>query len=114
MSEVVSGRAIETSTGAKVIHAADVAEVVSLAVGREDIAGESFELTDCHVYDQTVAEFAREAAGVETDIADMAGSGPRHMIVCDKARGTFGVGLDRGHDGVREYVEKLVGLFPRP
>ena len=114
VADVLSGRAVEASNGAKVIHAADVAEVVSLAVGREDIAGESFELTDCHVYDQAVAEFAREIAGVDTKIADMAGSGPQHMIVCDKARSTFGVGLDRGHAGVREYVEDLVGLFSRP
>jgi nucleoside-diphosphate-sugar epimerase len=108
---VVEGRGIDTTRGGKVVHVEDVAEVVARAVGREDVAGEVYELTDCHIYDRKIAEFAREAAGSDAVITGETGPGPKHMIVCDKARATFNIGLNRGHDGVREYVRRLVGAI---
>jgi nucleoside-diphosphate-sugar epimerase len=110
---VARGERIATAGGGKVVHVEDVAQAVVGAVGRDDVAGEVYELTDCHIYDQTVAEFAKAASGSEAVIEDLKGAGPRHQIVSDKARRTFGVGLNRGHDGVRAYVEALVTALRR-
>ena len=100
-----------STSGGKVVHVEDVAEVVARAVGREDVAGEVYELTDCHIYDNVVARFAAEAAGVDIEIGPPPGKGPKHQIVCDKVRQTFEVGLDRGHEGVREYIAALVRII---
>ncbi len=113
VEKVVRGERIETGSGGKIVHVEDVAEVVKCAVGCEDVAGEVYELTDCHIYDHVVAEFARDASGSDAEIADVKGSGPKHQIISDKARQTFGVGLDRGHEGVREYVKQLVEVVKR-
>ena len=103
-----------SSSGGKIVHVDDVAEVVARAVGREDVAGEVYELTDCHIYDNAIATFAAEAAGLDLEIAPEPGSGPKHQIVSDKARNTFDVGIDRGHAGVRAYVTKLVEIIRSP
>lgn len=110
VAKVLDGAPVETPHGGKVVCAQDVAEVVCRAVGREEVAGEVYELTDCHIYDRTVAEFAREAAGTDAEITGAVGKGPRHMIISDKAREAFGVGLDRGHEGVKAYIGELVEL----
>ena len=107
---VVRGEKVETARGGKVVHVADVAEAAVRAVGRGDVAGEVYELTDCHVYDEVVAGFAKEASGSDAEIVSAAGTGPKHQIISDKARRAFGVGLDRGHDGIREAVEELVEI----
>lgn len=108
---VVAGEPVETSRGGKVVHVEDVAEVVARAVGRDDVAGEVFELTDCHIYHRTIAEFAREASGSESEITGETGDGPKHDIVTKKAEKAFHIGLDRGHEGVREYVRHLVEII---
>jgi hypothetical protein len=58
-----------------------------------------------------VARFAAEAAGIDAEIPPPSGKGPKHQIISDKARDTFGVGLNRGHEGVREYVRELSKLL---
>ena len=105
---ILRGENFASERGGKIVHVEDVAQAVVRAVGRDDVAGEVYELTDCHIYDQTVAEFARQAAGSDATIEDLKGSGPRHQIVSDKARAALRLGLNRGRDGVREYVHELV------
>ena len=109
--QVLAGESIETDRGGKIVHVEDVAEAAAAALRAEDVAGESFELTDCHIYDQTVAEFVREISGIDCEIADVKGTGPKNRIVSDKARTTLGVALNRGHEGVRAYVGQLVELL---
>lgn len=105
---VARGQRFASPRGGKIIHVEDVAQAVVRAVGRDDVAGQVYELTDCHIYDQTVAEFAKAASGSDAVIEDLKGTGPKHQIVADKARAAFNLGLDRGHEGVRQYVEELV------
>jgi len=110
---VVEGERVDVPGGGKIVHVEDAAEAVARAVGRDDVAGEACELTDCHIWYRKVAEFAKEIAGVDTQISGETGDGPKHDIVTKKAEETLDIGLDRGREGVRHYVEQLVGIIRR-
>jgi len=108
---VVDGERVDVPGGGKIVHVEDVAEAVARAVGRDDVAGEVYELTDCHIWYRKVAEFAKEIARVDTQISGETGDGPKHDIVTKKAEETLGIGLDRGRQGVRHYIEQLVEII---
>jgi len=110
VQRVLRSERIDTKAGGKVIHAEDIADAVCRAIGRDDVAGQAFEITDCYIHDEVVAGFARDVAGTDAEIVVHDLPGPKHTIVCDKVRRTLGVRLDRGHEGVREYISQLVGI----
>ena len=105
--QVMEGRAVDTAVGGKIVHVLDCADAVRLCVGNAAVAGRFFTLVDCYVYDQEVAEMAREICGSSCDIVNRKGSGPRNNFDVSAAR-SLGVALNRGKAGVEEYVEELV------
>ena len=108
---VLRSERIDTKAGGKVIHAQDIADAVLRAIGCDEVAGEVFELTDCHIYDQVVAGFARDVAGTDAEIIMHDLPGPKHTIVCDKVRRTLGVRLGRGHEGVKMHIAELIRIM---
>lgn len=111
--QVLEGKRVDTVAGGKVVHVEDMAEAVRRAVGRDEVAGEAYELTDCHIYNQVVASFATEAGGVNTEIVTHDLAEPKYSIMCEKVRKTLGIDLNRDHAGVREYVGKLVSIIKK-
>lgn len=105
--DVLDGKTIDTAHGGKIIHVEDVADAVALAIGNDAAAGQFYNLVDCHIYDQTVAEFARELSGSSVRIIDRKGTGPRHTFDTVKTR-EFGIPMNRGHQGAREYLTQLL------
>ncbi|MDD4888480.1 MAG: NAD(P)-dependent oxidoreductase [Phycisphaerae bacterium] len=104
---VMDGERIDTTAGGKMVHVLDCAEAVRLCVGNSNVSGRFFNLVDCYVYDQHVAEIARRVAGSPSDIVEHDGRGPKHQFDVSAAR-ALGVPLDRGLAGVEEYVEDLI------
>ncbi len=104
---VVNGEPVDTAAGGKIVSVQDCAEAVRLCAGNPAVAGRFFVLVDCYLYDQEVAEMAREICGSASEIADRKGTGPQNQFDTTAAR-SLGVPLNRGRDGVFEYLEDLI------
>jgi len=105
---VKRGEDIDTPVGGKIVHVHDVAAAVCAAVGNQAVAGRLFNVVDCYIYDEQVAVMARELTGSDSRIVDHRGPGPRNHFDVRASREMLGVPLNRGHDGVREYVAELL------
>lgn len=107
------GGTIDEPRGGKITHVQDVADALTLAVGDDEVAGEFYNLVDGYMYWQGAAELAKELRGSDATIIDRAGEGPKNTFDTTKAAMFFrrhgnGVALNRGVEGVREYVRELL------
>jgi nucleoside-diphosphate-sugar epimerase len=107
------GGTIDTSKGGKITHVQDVADALTLAIGDDSVAGQFYNLVDGYMYWQGAAELAKELTGSQATIVDRAGSGPKNTFDTTKATAFFRrhgntVALNRGVEGVREYVNELL------
>jgi len=108
------GESIDTPQGGKITHVQDVADALTLAVGDASVAGQFYNLVDGYMYWQAAAEFAKELSGSSATVVDRKGAGPKNHFDTRKAVEFFDrhgntAALRRGHGGVREYVEELLG-----
>jgi nucleoside-diphosphate-sugar epimerase len=108
------GGTIDEPRGGKITHVQDVADALALAIGDEEVAGEFYNLVDGYMYWQGAAELAKELSGSSATIIDRAGMGPKNTFDTTKADTFFrrhgnATALNRGVDGVREYVRELLG-----
>lgn len=108
VQKVLRGETIESSKGGKEVHVSDVAKAVALLLDadQETVRGQAYNCYDMYVSEQRVAEIAREAAGVDCEIADL-NAGPKNQIQTDKLRAlgmTFG-GEPLLEQTIRELVE---------
>jgi nucleoside-diphosphate-sugar epimerase len=111
-----AGKPIDTPHGGKITHVQDVADALALTVGDASTAGQFYNLVDCHLYWQDVAEMARDVLGSASIIHDRRGTGPKNQFDCAKAIAFFDrhgnrAALRRGTDGVRAYVSELAPLL---
>jgi nucleoside-diphosphate-sugar epimerase len=107
------GGRVETEKGGKITHVQDVADALALAVGDEGVAGEFYNLVDGYMYWQVAAEIAKDVTGLNAEIVDRKGTGPKNQFDCAKAIAFFErhgdrTALRRGEQGVREYVTELL------
>jgi nucleoside-diphosphate-sugar epimerase len=107
VGQVVRGEPIETSSGGKEVHAADVARAAELLVHADAklIAGQSFNCYDLYVAEEQVARIAQALTGSASTISDL-NRGPKNQIETAKLRRlgmTFG-----GNELLQSTVQELV------
>jgi dihydroflavonol-4-reductase len=107
------GGRIETAQGGKITHVQDVADALACAVGDKNVAGGLYNLAECYLYWQQVAEIARDLSGSQAQIEDRKGPGPRNQFDTARAVEFFDrhgkhQALRRGLAGIREYVKELL------
>ncbi len=95
---VKRGEPVASSKGGKEVHAGDVARAVSLLLGAEGIAGQSYNCYDRYVAEQDVALIARELAGGDSEITPL-NKGPKHQIDTSKLRA---LGMEFGGEPLLE------------
>jgi nucleoside-diphosphate-sugar epimerase len=113
--DVKAGKPISESGGGKIVHVQDVADALVYAVGDNEVSGKLFNLVDRHMYWQVAAEIAKELTGSPSAIEDRKGTGPKNTYDTRAAvefyeRHGNHVGIRRGLDGVREYINELLKL----
>lgn len=113
IGRVRRGETIDEPRGGKITHVQDVADALTLAVGDDAVAGEFYNLAECYLYWQTVAEIAKELSGSDATIVDRKGKGPKNQFDTARSVAFFDrhgnrTGLRRGTDGVRDYVGRLL------
>ncbi|GMV36101.1 MAG: epimerase [Fimbriimonadales bacterium] len=107
---VARGEPFSSDEGGSVNSMEDTAHAIVLAVGNPAVAGQQYNVVDCYCYKQQVAQFAKELSGSSAVIEDRIGAAePRFRVLSDKAR-ALGARLNRGLDGVREHVRRVLEL----
>jgi nucleoside-diphosphate-sugar epimerase len=102
------GKPFTRSGGGKFVHVEDVAATATATIGNDACAGRAYNLVDCYARWSDWARMIAAEVGVEIEIDDPSPAEPRNAFSKEAAR-ELGVGLDRGHEGIREYVRELVG-----
>ncbi len=96
--------------GGKFIHVQDVAQAVTNAVGNDAVAGKPFNLADCYARWGDIALLAAEVLNKDPkDLAIDLSSPPQPQNTFSKkaAQEVLKVRLDRGHQGIKDYLEQL-------
>lgn len=107
--EVAGGGRFDSDAGGSITSVEDVADAVGKAVGNPAVAGHIYNLVDCYLYDQQVAEIAKELSGSSAEIVNRAGGAPpRYQVISERAR-ALGVPLNHGIEGVRRYISRVLG-----
>jgi nucleoside-diphosphate-sugar epimerase len=106
VARLMRGEEIRTARGGNVVNVETVAEAVALAVGNPAAAGQRYNLSDCYVPWQTVADLAKELLSLRPHISQVTETVRPPTILNDKAK-QLGVNF-RGAAGVKEYVTDLV------
>lgn len=105
--DVKAGRPVDSATGGKEVHAADVARAVAVLLGAPGIAGQAYNCCDMYIADEMVARIARDITGSDSPISNL-NHGPRNQIQTGKLRAlgmTFG-GQPLLERTVRELLER--------
>ena len=95
--------------GGKFVHVDDVALAIVRAVERDAAAGRAFNLADCYAKHTLLGRFAAEHLGLDPSMVELDEGPPaKNMFSKEATREILDVELDRGEDGLREYVGELV------
>jgi nucleoside-diphosphate-sugar epimerase len=112
-----AGDEISTDEDGMLVHVEDVAEALALAVGDESVEGQFYNLVDCGLEWQEVAEITRELAGSAVVIQNRLSRGARRPFNPAKAVAFFdqhgsAKALRRGKEGVAQYLAALLRELP--
>jgi len=101
------GENVDKPGGGKFVHVDDVAAATVACVGNPGAAGRAYNLVDCYARWADWALIAAELLGVKVQVDTSSPSEPKNVFTKDAAQ-TLGVNLDRGHAGIREYLQSLI------
>ena len=96
--------------GGKFIHVEDVADAVAACIDNERAIGHVYNLTDCYARWADWGRMAAEILQVDVDIPDTDPAQPRNTFSKERLREDLGIKPDRGHAGIRCYLEELAAL----
>ncbi|MHC4127943.1 MAG: NAD-dependent epimerase/dehydratase family protein [Planctomycetota bacterium] len=108
--EVRVGGPVRRPGGGKFVHVEDVAAVVAAVVGNPESAGKAYNLADCYARWADLAQMASELLGADVEIETSSPPSPKNVFTKDAAR-ALGVQLDRGHEGIRQYLRELIAAM---
>ncbi|MFG0331658.1 MAG: NAD-dependent epimerase/dehydratase family protein [Phycisphaerales bacterium] len=104
---LMNGEAVDKTGGGKFVHVDDVVRATRGALETKASAGQPFNLVDCYARWADWAQMAADLLGVEAKVDESSPAEPKNIFSKDAAR-ELGVQLERGHDGIREYLSELI------
>jgi nucleoside-diphosphate-sugar epimerase len=106
VEQISRGEPFRRLGGGKFVHVDDVAGSIVAAV-EDDADARVVNLVDCYARWADWALMVSELLGVEADIDDTSLDRPKNLF-CKKGAGALGLKLDRGHEGIRTHLAKLI------
>ncbi len=107
LRRVRKGESVDKPGGGKFVHVDDVAAATVACVGNPDAAGQAYNLVDCYARWADWALIVADLLGVKIEIDTSSPSEPKNNFTKEAAR-SLGVSLDRGHAGIRVYLQELI------
>ncbi|MBZ0171630.1 MAG: NAD(P)-dependent oxidoreductase [Phycisphaerales bacterium] len=99
--------------GGKFVHVDDVSAAVAALVGNDGAKGQAYNLVDCYARWGDWAQTAAEIMRIRPRIELSSPADPENVFDVRKARALPGVGLDRGHGGIRAHLDELIGTMKK-
>ena len=99
----------ESTFGCDVVAVDDVARALTAAVNNPAAFGQTFNLCDMFVYNQELAQLAREATNGKAEIVQS--KLPKSAVISSEKVKKLGVDVHRGTAGIRDYFEALHRLI---
>jgi nucleoside-diphosphate-sugar epimerase len=99
----------ESTFGCDVVAVDDVARVLTTAVGNPAAFGQVFNLCDMFVYNQELAQLAREVTHGKAEIVHS--QLPKSVAISSEGVNRLGVDVHRGMAGIRDYFQALHKLI---
>lgn len=96
--------------GGKFVHVEDVAAAIVACIGNERAFGRVFNLADCYARWADIAQMIAEILGIDVKIDMSSPPEPRNQFSKEAIR-SLGLNLDRGHDGIRDYLRALIAVM---
>ncbi len=94
--------------GGKVVHVADVAQAIDLAIDKKKASGKVYNLVDFYVDNMTIAKMARELSASKSNIN---GTSKQPVNTIDNTQSkTLGVHY-AGAEGLRRYIQELIKVI---
>jgi dTDP-glucose 4,6-dehydratase len=93
--------------GGKFVHVDDVAALTTACVGNTEANGRVFNMADCYARWGDLAVIAADLLGIDADIDLSSPPQSKNRFTKDAVQ-SLGVSMDRGHDGLREYLRDLI------
>lgn len=103
------GKPANKPGGGKFVHVEDVAAATVACVGNPDANGKVYNLVDCYARWADWAMMAAELLGVDGELDTSSPESPKNVFTKDAVQ-SLGVSMDRGHNGIREYLRELIEL----
>lgn len=97
--------------GGKFVHVDDVAASVVALIGNEAGRGQAYNLVDCYARWGDLAQMAAEIMQIRPEIDLGSPPVPVNSFDVTKARTLPGVQLNRGHEGLSQHLEELIGAM---
>ena len=110
VKRIMKGKNFSRSGGGKFVHVDDVAAAVLATLGNPDAAGKAYNMADCYARWADLAQITCELLNVEVEIDFSSPNQAKNVFTKDRIE-TLGVKLDRGHDGIRKHLSKLIALM---
>jgi nucleoside-diphosphate-sugar epimerase len=109
VKKIAAGQRFDKPGGGKFVHVDDVARATIASLERPDAAGRAFNLVDCYARWGDWAAMAASLLGVDAQIDLSSPDRPQNEFSKELAQTILGVRLDRGHDGIKAEIAKLIG-----
>ncbi len=93
--------------GGKFVHVEDVAAVAAAVVGNPEASGKPYNLVDCYARWADWAKMACDIMRLRVDIDMSSPEKPTNTFKKDRVQ-ALGVNMNRGHDGIRAYLQDLI------
>ena len=106
---VQRGAKYESTFGCDVVAVDDVARALTMAVDNPAAFGQIFNLCDMFVYNQELAQLAREVTHGKTEIVQS--KRPKSAAISSEGVKRLGVDVHRGMAGIRDYFQALHKLI---
>lgn len=113
IEKIRNGQNITRTGGGKFVHVEDVAAATVAALTNPDAAGKPFNLVDCYARWADWAVMACDLLGASVEIDMSSPAEPQNTFLKDQSKslGCPAPFLDRGHEGIRTHLEKLIAAM---
>ncbi|MGI9014093.1 MAG: NAD-dependent epimerase/dehydratase family protein [Phycisphaerales bacterium] len=104
-----NGEPFTRAGGGKFVHVQDVADAVRACIENDAVQAEVFNLADCYARWSDIAIMLKDILDLQDVTIDTSSPELSKNVFCkDRVRDTLGVQLDRGHEGLKQYLRELV------
>ncbi|MDG1838878.1 MAG: NAD-dependent epimerase/dehydratase family protein [Phycisphaerales bacterium] len=110
ITQVRTGKPFTRMGGGKFVHVDDVAASIVRPLQCDTPSGGIYHLADCYARWAEWAQMVSDIVDVSIEIDTSSPTAPKNMFETDALAKNLGVHLNRGHAGIRTYLEELATL----